>query len=131
MAFHFESPNPNRIRSLSTSPRVGICVRVPRQLSQTELKLGGDGEDAQNHPFLATAVLLTAILSTWPLLSFFRDTNSPTDGFDIDMFIALKGMLDGGIGGESVTFDNAEAVIELPALSPAERLVGAIFGPPE
>ena len=42
---------------------------------------------------------------------------------DVDMFMALKGILD------APTSDNIE-IMELPPLSPAERLVDAIFGPP-
>ena len=84
-------------------------------------------------PFLVPAILVTSVLALWPLLALLRDTNSPTDGFDVDMFMALKGML--GSGGNdmttAVTDDYyGDTIIELPTLSPAEQMVGAIFGPP-
>lgn len=86
-------------------------------------------------PFLVPAILVTSVLALWPLLALLRDTNSPTDGFDVDMFMALKGML--GSGGNDMTtavtddyYYHGDTIIELPTLSPAEQMVGAIFGPP-
>lgn len=84
-----------------------------------------NGGEEKSIPFLPVAIVVVAILAFWPLLALFRDTNDPTSGFDVDMFMALKGILDSGNGAN---FDNN--IIELPPLSPAEQLVGAIFGPP-
>ena len=83
-------------------------------------------------------VIIATILFTsfWPLLAILRSTSNPIDGFDIDMFIALKGILDnttpnGGVSALGLDSDYYNPVImELPPLSPAEQLVGAIFGPP-
>ena len=83
-------------------------------------------------------VIIATILFTsfWPLLAILRSTSNPIDGFDIDMFIALKGILDnttpnGGVSALGLDADYYNPVImELPPLSPAEQLVGAIFGPP-
>jgi hypothetical protein len=77
-------------------------------------------------PFLNVAIPLVSILALWPLLALFRDTNDPTFGFDIDMFMALKGILDEPNQSNLLPED----FVELPPLSPAERLVDAIFGPP-
>jgi hypothetical protein len=128
-SFQLVSRNP--IPSHSTASCNFITqVQKPVFLTSTALKMGDDGDDARNLPFLASAVLVTAILASWPLLSFFRDTNNPTDGFDIDMFMALKGMLDSSSNGGSMMADDYETILQLPSLSPAEQLVGAIFGPP-
>lgn len=73
------------------------------------------------------AVLFAALLfvSFWPLLALLRTTSNPIDGFDIDMFMALKGIIDTSPMG-----DTDPTIMELPSLSPAEQLVGSIFGPP-
>ena len=71
-------------------------------------------------PLAGTAVFFTAF---WPLLALFRDTNDPTFGFDVDMYMSLKGIL------ESSPPDDL-AITELPPLTPGERLVEAVFGVP-
>eukprot|EP00531_Pseudo-nitzschia_arenysensis_P011433 CAMPEP_0116118340 /NCGR_PEP_ID=MMETSP0329-20121206/2050_1 /TAXON_ID=697910 /ORGANISM="Pseudo-nitzschia arenysensis, Strain B593" /LENGTH=208 /DNA_ID=CAMNT_0003611957 /DNA_START=86 /DNA_END=713 /DNA_ORIENTATION=+ len=76
---------------------------------------------------LTPAIFATVLfVSFWPLLALLRSTASPIDGFDIDMFMALKGIMD------PTPMDNMDptSIVELPSLSPAEQLVGAIFGPP-
>lgn len=109
-----------------------------------KLNLSNNNNDNDNNnngeekgiPFLASALGISAILAAWPLLTFLRDTNNPTDGFDIDMFMALKGMLDtsGNIDSSSnmsrLTDENYRSIVQLPSLSPAEQLVAAFFGPP-
>jgi len=74
------------------------------------------------------AVLFATVLfvSFWPLLALLRSTSNPIDGFDIDMFMALKGIID-----TTPMPDMDPTVMELPSLSPAEQLVGSIFGPPK
>ena len=73
------------------------------------------------------AGLLATLLfvAFWPLLALLRSTTSPIDGFDVDMFMALKGIMD-----TPTLMDTDSTIVELPSLSPAEQLVGAIFGPP-
>lgn len=71
--------------------------------------------------FLATLLFV----AFWPLLALLRSTTSPIDGFDVDMFMALKGIMD-----TPPLMDTDSTIVELPSLSPAEQLVGAIFGPP-
>jgi len=88
-----------------------------------------------------TVVISTILfVSFWPLLALLRTTswnNNPIDGFDIDMFIALKGIMDNatpdssmaiGVGLDAAA-DYNPVIMELPPLSPAEQLVGAFFGP--
>ncbi len=80
-------------------------------------------QTSTNPPFsFSLAALATlAFVLFWPLLAFLRSSS-----FDVDMFMALKGILqDPGV----LPKDTPE-VLELPPLSPAEQLVGAIFRPP-
>ena len=100
-------------------------------------KDGDDDDDESSHPsgvrfpfpFLTVALPLVGLVAFWPFLAFFRDTNDPTSGFDIDMFMALKGILETNNSNDVAGMSEA-SILELPPLSPAERLVDAIFGPP-
>ncbi|KAL3940530.1 MAG: hypothetical protein SGBAC_004958 [Bacillariaceae sp.] len=107
-------------------------------VARMELNLtnGNNTDDEEKGiPFLATALGISVLLAAWPLLTFLRGVNSPTDGFDVDMFMTLKGMLDTTNGTTDnsmsmLTDENYQSIVNLPALSPAEQLVGAVFGPP-
>ena len=62
----------------------------------------------------------------WPLLAILRATmDSQMISFDIDQYMALTGML--GTPSDGMRIDE---IVELPPLSPAEQLLGALFGPP-
>ncbi|CAB9500374.1 expressed unknown protein [Seminavis robusta] len=91
-----------------------------------------DEEEYPPLPMLDASVLIPYVLfiSFWPLLALLRlkwgtlfPYGSPIDYFDIDKYMALQGMMQEA----NVSPDE---IVELPALSPAEQLVGAIFGPP-
>lgn len=69
-------------------------------------------------PLLILAAYL-AFVSFWPLLAYVRQNFN----FDIDTFMTLSDMMDGP------DYD-PETIMELPKLSPAEKLVDALFGPP-
>lgn len=125
--------------SSSQQQNQGVSTFSRRSVGGMKLELSKqNNEDEGKIPFLASALGISILLSTWPLLTFLRDVNSPTDGFDVDMFMALKGMLDNSsVGSDSsnsdmsmLTDENYRSIVELPALSPAEQLVGAVFGPP-
>ena len=90
-------------------------------------KRQNDNDDGEARLNVSLAVVAVAVVSFWPLLALFRDTNDALYGFDIDMFMALKGILDSGSTNLDAYYDD---IVELPQLSPAEQLVGAIFGPP-
>jgi hypothetical protein len=83
--------------------------------------------------YLAGAVVFVMF---WPILAvmrvYFGGSGSPLAGFDLDMFMALKGILDTGPNDimDTATAMYGDTIMELPPLSPAEQLVGAIFGPP-
>ncbi|KAG7349440.1 hypothetical protein IV203_012037 [Nitzschia inconspicua] len=70
-------------------------------------------------PFLTAAMATMVFVLFWPLLAFVQNSY-----FDVDMFMSLKGILD------DTSMDENSIIVELPPLSPAERLVDAIFGPP-
>lgn len=53
----------------------------------------------------------------------YKVTN-PTVDFDLDFYMALDGVI--GASPDS----RSEMIVGLPPLSPAEQLVGALFGPP-
>jgi len=69
--------------------------------------------------------LTLAFVAFWPLLALVRTMNyDQTIGFDIDSYMALKEML------EVSDVPSMDEIKELPPLSPAEKMVGALFGPP-
>lgn len=63
-----------------------------------------------------------AFVAFWPLLALVRIWSQ--DHLDIDSYMALKGMM------ETSDVPSMEEIRELPPLSPAEQMVGALFGPP-
>lgn len=107
---------------------------------KTRIKTKKDDDLSTSTSSLSTGtVVISTIIfvSFWPLLAVLRTITSnsnPIDGFDIDMFIALKGIMDNTTpdsiaGGLNAAADYNPVIIELPPLSPAEQLVGAFFGP--
>lgn len=73
---------------------------------------------------IATCTILLAAITVWSNLS-----SDPAAQFELDFYTALDRMLDtaSSVGGVVAQGDN---IVELPPLSPAEQLVGAVFGPP-
>ena len=100
--------------------------------------LAADTSGTDNNDTATVLLATVAFVSFWPLLALLRAaaTTSPSDlidGFDVDMFMALKGILDDSNSNMNMNMNNIDAattIMELPPLSPAEQLVGAIFGPP-
>lgn len=79
-------------------------------------------------PFFPTIFAYIAFISFWPLLAFIRInffSDNPINYFDIDKYMTLRNMMD-----STTTTIDTNGITELPALSPAEQLVGTIFGPP-
>eukprot|EP00551_Chaetoceros_affinis_P006949 CAMPEP_0203683882 /NCGR_PEP_ID=MMETSP0090-20130426/47751_1 /ASSEMBLY_ACC=CAM_ASM_001088 /TAXON_ID=426623 /ORGANISM="Chaetoceros affinis, Strain CCMP159" /LENGTH=211 /DNA_ID=CAMNT_0050553039 /DNA_START=423 /DNA_END=1058 /DNA_ORIENTATION=+ len=93
---------------------------------------------------LPIATTITIIIGICSLL-YIKLTN-PMTTFDIDFYMALDdtlknanssgmngngGSIGGSIGGGGVGADEyVESIVGLPPLSPAEKIVGALFGPP-
>ena len=49
--------------------------------------------------------------------------------FDVDTFLTVKGLLDAAAPDDNGSWDRNDMILELPPLSPAERMVDALFGP--
>jgi hypothetical protein len=99
-------------------------------------------------PSLAAFVATLTLGATWLLaLASGNDLfdSIPHNSLDVDTYLAVKGLLDGPTsdalhGGSLATTQDIASytgyggdpntILELPSLSPAERLVGAVFGPP-
>lgn len=102
----------------------------------TSCLLAENKEDNKDSPAPSTedglpggiVVYVLAFVAFWPLLALLRvslNDSSTFIDFDIDSYMALKGMT------EAPTMnDGLDEIRELPPLSPAEQLVGALFGPP-
>lgn len=71
-------------------------------------------------------VAYLGFVSFWPLLAAVQ-VYLRTHEFDVDTYLTVKGLLD-----TAAPLDNgsdATTIMELPPLSPAERLVDSLFGP--
>eukprot|EP00977_Amphora_coffeiformis_P024136 scaffold15108_cov180-Amphora_coffeaeformis.AAC.12 len=69
-------------------------------------------------------------ISFWPFLAWLQ-LYLHSHEFDIDTYMTVKGLLD--TAADSVNdndMNDMESILELPPLSPAERLVDSLFGPP-
>lgn len=103
--------------ALSSSPQVFSSSRT----TTPEMKLPSRWK-------LIVAYL--AFISFWPLLAAVQ-VYLRTHEFDIDTYLTVKGLLD---TAAPPTFDDGSSssdttIMELPPLSPAERLVDSLFGP--
>lgn len=116
-----------------------------------------DSNSQKNLPVWTVAVTTVLLAAIWPIIVASGSgnalntgsSNPMTDNLDIDAFFTVKGLLDqasaiqtSGSGGSLATTPTQDitsyygfgadpnTIMELPPLSPAERLVGAVFGPP-
>lgn len=117
-------------RNSNQIPRFGSTV-VGRPSSQQKLlyatnKNNGPDDDTLLDPILILpiATTISCILLVAGVI-YYKLTN-PTVGFDLDFYMAL----DGVIGAQPPDSMTSDMIVGLPALSPAEQLVGALFGPP-
>ena len=81
-------------------------------------------------PIYILPITTTTIIIIGICLILYNINTNPTTTFDIDFYMALDGTMNtnGGAGGAGN--NGQEAIIGLPQLSPAEKIVGALFGPP-
>ena len=70
------------------------------------------------------AVIGVLLLAT--MVVYIQSTR-PMSGIDVDLYMAIDDTLSRRNGG---TMGDPESIVALPTLSPAEQLVGALFGPP-
>ena len=66
-------------------------------------------------------------ISFWPLLALLQ-IYLRNHEFDINTYLTVKGLLDSAAPSSYDDYDSS--IMELPPLSPAERLVDSLFGPP-
>ena len=67
-------------------------------------------------------------ISFWPILAFVQ-VYLRAHEFDVDTFLTVKGLLDAAAPDDNGSWDRNDMILELPPLSPAERMVDALFGP--
>jgi hypothetical protein len=106
--------------SISPSRPSSLCDDDTDQFAQSD-----NSVNLQSIPpfsFLPAAIATIAFVLFWPLLALLRTSHA---SFDVDMFLALKGILK-----DPVVLQSNDEILELQLLSPAERLVDAFFGPP-
>ena len=128
-----------------------ITARTRTQLSEKfQLQLSNNNNNEENDndakeftdPLLILPLATSgAILGLILFVLYTKFTNPATD-FDIDFYMALDDMTTntasgnggGGIGGGYYGNPDgvmaADTILGLPKLSPAENIVGALFGPP-
>lgn len=69
------------------------------------------------------ALAYVGFIAFWPLLAFVQ-VYLRTHEFDVETYLTVKGLLDTVPADET-----SSGIMELPPLSPAERIVDALFGP--
>lgn len=81
---------------------------------------------------IATTMTILAVLS----ILLYNIFTNPMTSFDIDFYMALDGTLNNSNAMNTGVMDTSgggaqlESITGLPPLSPAEKIVGAFFGPP-
>ncbi len=97
----------------------------------------GKMEDSSSHddpiidPILILPVTTLAAIAVLCIFVLYTNATNPVSEFDVDFYMALDGVRDlnrSAIGGGADAMD-ADIISTLPKLSPAEQLVGALFGP--
>ena len=83
----------------------------------------------------ALLVALSVVTTTLVVATLYSLSTNPFVDFDVDLFLSINRALSSGsstIGGGGVADGvmGGGEIVELPALSPAEQIVGAFFGPP-
>ena len=85
-------------------------------------------------------VALSVVATTLGFAALYSLSTNPLVDFDVDLYLSItralnSGSVGGGMGsggvlvGDGIVGAGGE-IVELPALSPAEQIVGAFFGPP-
>jgi hypothetical protein len=104
--------------SSSSPPPPSSSSENPINEEQTEPFEKKLNDDNPSFPLVSAIVATILFVSFWPVLALLRNGH-----LDVDMYMTLKGIFDESLPGENT-------ILELPPISPAERLVDAIFGPP-
>ena len=81
-------------------------------------------------------VALSVVATTLGVATLYSLSTNPLVDFDVDTYLSINRALSlgssidgGGVSSDGTMIGGGE-IVELPALSPAEQIVGAFFGPP-
>ena len=79
-------------------------------------------------------VALSVVAATLGVATLYSLSTNPFVDFDVDLYLSINRALNSGSiiggGGAADGMMGGGEIVELPALSPAEQIVGAFFGPP-
>jgi len=118
-------------------PSFQIVLAPPQKelFKSREFHLRSNNNDYDEPPpgnYIKIILSTIAFITFWPLLAYLRYEAGDIVGdafghvgFDVDTFMALKDITNGNTNGDEIG-----QILEIPTLSPAEKLVGALFGPP-
>ncbi|GFH45285.1 hypothetical protein CTEN210_01759 [Chaetoceros tenuissimus] len=107
----------------------GITYVKSRSRSISLKMSNGDNEEGFDPIMILPIATLTAI-GLLALGVLYTKMTHPVTDFDIDFYMAIDGVrdLNANANGGIDALD-ADTIVGLPQLSPAEKLVGALFGP--
>lgn len=131
--------------SLLVSCIPGVSVRHNHAVSMTNRDDVTNNDDEQDDPEsdaivfgeAGLLVALSVVATTLGVAALYSLSTNPLVDFDVDLYLSITRALNsgGGMGsggvlvGDGIVGAGGE-IVELPALSPAEQIVGAFFGPP-
>ena len=120
------SPRRNaRVTVFMTSSGGGDDEQYPDKSSSSDDMLFGEA---------GLLVALSVVAATLGVATLYSLSTNPFVDFDVDLYLSINRALNSGsiIGGGGVAdgMVGGGEIVELPALSPAEQIVGAFFGPP-
>ena len=132
--------------SLLVSCIPGVSVRHNHAVSMTNRDDDiANADDEQDDPEsdaivfgeAGLLVALSVVATTLGVAALYSLSTNPLVDFDVDLYLSITRALNsgGGMGsggvlvGDGIVGAGGE-IVELPALSPAEQIVGAFFGPP-
>ena len=122
-AEHSSSRRNARVAVFMTSS--GDDEKDPHNSSSSDYMLFGEA---------GLLVALSVVTTTLVVATLYSLSTNPFVDFDVDLFLSINRALNSGstIGGGGVADGvmGGGEIVELPALSPAEQIVGAFFGPP-
>ena len=122
----------------------GVSVRHNHAVSMTNRDDVTNDDDEQDDPEsdaivfgeAGLLVALSVVATTLGVAALYSLSTNPLVDFDVDLYLSINRALNasgGGMGsggvGDGIVGAGGE-IVELPALSPAEQIVGAFFGPP-
>lgn len=113
-----------------TENKMAGITYVKSRCRSISLKMSnGDNEEGFDPIMILPIATLTAI-GLLALGVLYTKMTHPVTDFDIDFYMAIDGVrdLNANANGGIDALD-ADTIVGLPQLSPAEKLVGALFGP--